>query len=146
MAKKQNNIVCISGGFDPLTTGHVSLINKAASFGDLIVIINSDEWLIRKKGYCFMPLEQRMHILWSLKNVTEVVLVDDSDGTVCKALRRIDPHYFANGGDRTSANPAEDAVCKELGIEQLFGIGGGKTASSSELVKAAAEKIYANKG
>lgn len=140
-----DKIVCVSMGADPLTSGHIDLITHAAVYGEVIVILNSDEWLIRKKGYCFMPWQQRAKILLALKNVVQVISVKDSDNTVCEALKCINPDYFANGGDRTIADPAENKVCKNLEIEQLFNIGGIKTASSSELVKAAAEKIYANK-
>ena len=136
-----NKIVCVSMGADPLTGGHIDLICSAQSYGKVWVILNSDEWLIRKKGYCFMPWRQRAKILISLKHVSHVIAVHDSDGTVCEALHRIKPHFFANGGDRITANPAEDAVCKELGIQQLFGIGGSKTASSSEMVKKAAQYV-----
>ena len=126
---------CVSGGFYPLHVGHLELISHAATYGNVRVILNSDAWLVRKKGYCFMPWDDRYKILISLKDVMRVVPVDDADGTVCKALADVKPNYFANGGDRAFANPAEDAVCQQFGIEQLFDIGGGKIASSSEIVK-----------
>lgn len=130
-------VVCISGGFDPLTHGHVRLVQDAARVGEVVVILNSDAWLVRKKGYCFMPYEQRREIMEALAGVIRVEPVDDCDGTVVEALARIRPEFFANGGDRTENNTPELALCVDYGIRPLFGIGGEKVASSSELVKAA---------
>ena len=127
--------VAVSGGFDPVHVGHVRMILEAAEVGDVIVIANSDEWLMRKKGYVFMPWEERAEILASIKGVLKVVTVDDSDGTVCEALRRENPTFFANGGDRKTDNTPEMDVCSELGIGLLWEVGGGKIQSSSELVK-----------
>ena len=127
--------VAVSGGFDPVHVGHVRMILEAAEVGDVIVIANSDEWLMRKKGYVFMPWEERAEILASIRGVLKVVPVDDSDGTVCDALRREKPTFFANGGDRKTDNTPEMDVCSELGIGLLWEVGGGKIQSSSELVK-----------
>lgn len=128
-------IVAISGGFDPIHIGHVRLINDAALKGDVVVILNSDEWLKRKKGFVFMDWLSRAYILRSIKSVKDVVRVDDSDGTVCDALKRLKPDYFANGGDRTSENTPELTVCLDYAITPLWNVGGEKIASSSELVK-----------
>ena len=133
--------ICVSGGMDPITSGHVDMIEHAATFGNVIVILNSDNWLIRKKGYCFMPYEQRKRILASIKGVWCVEPVDDSDGSVREALRRIKPDCFANGGDRTEDNTLEVDTCRELDIKMIFNVGGDKSASSSELVKNAAKKL-----
>ena len=130
-----SSICVVSGGFDPIHSGHIRLIREAANNGYVTIILNSDNWLRRKKGYVFMAWEERAEILRSIKGVKNVVAVDDSDGTVCEALRRINPDYFANGGDRTQENTPEQAVCEELGIEMLWGVGGGKIASSSKLVR-----------
>jgi len=126
--------VAVSGGMDPVHKGHVRMIQEAAQFGDVIVILNSDEWLMRKKGFVFMSWEERAEILSAIKGVTKVVPVDDSDGSVCEALRREKPTYFANGGDRTNKNTPEMEVCIDLGISMLWGVGGGKIQSSSDLV------------
>ena len=126
--------VAVSGGMDPIHFGHVRMIQEAAQFGEVIVILNSDEWLMRKKGFVFMPWEERAEIIESIKGVKKVVRVDDSDGSVCEALRREKPTYFANGGDRTNKNTPEMEVCTDLGISMLWGIGGGKIQSSSDLV------------
>jgi len=126
--------VAVSGGMDPVHKGHVRMIQEAAQFGEVIIILNSDEWLMRKKGFVFMSWEERAEILESIKGVKKVVRVDDTDGSVCEALRREKPTYFANGGDRTDKNTPEMEVCIDLGISMLWGVGGGKIQSSSELV------------
>jgi len=128
--------VMVSGGFDPVHAGHIRMIRDAANFGDVIVIANSDDWLFRKKGFVFMTFEQRAEILNSIKGVIIVDSVDDTDGTVCEAIRRLKPDFFANGGDRGRSNTPEQSVCEEMGVKLLWGVGGDKKlASSSELVK-----------
>lgn len=128
-------LICVSGGIDPIHVGHVKMIRDASKLGRVIVILNSDEWLMRKKGYVFMPWLERKEIIESINGVYEVVAVDDSDGTVCAALREIRPDYFGNGGDRTDQNTPEKQLCEDLGIEMVWGLGGGKIQSSSDLVK-----------
>jgi len=129
-----NKTIMLSGGFDPIHIGHVRMILAAAELGDVIIAANSDDWLMRKKGYIFMPWEERAEILRALHGVSEVVSVDDTDGTVCEALRRLKPDIFGNGGDRNNKNTPEKTVCKELGIKMAWGLGGTKVQSSSELV------------
>ena len=133
-AKTPYDTVVVSGGFDPVHIGHVRMILGAAEYGDVIVVANSDSWLYRKKGFVFMPWDQRKEILEALKGVVRVEWVDDRDETVCEALRRLKPTYFANGGDRKDNNVPEVAVCQELGIEMVWNVGGGKVESSSDLV------------
>jgi len=127
----------ISGGFDPLHVGHLRMIKEAARHGKLIVVVNSDEWLLRKKGYNFMSWEDRKELIESYSEVWKVESVDDSDNTVCEALRRERPDFFANGGDRAIGNTPEKEVCEELGIKMLWNIGGDKIRSSSDIVKEA---------
>ena len=135
-------IVAVSGGFDPIHVGHLRMMQEAADHGKLIVIINSDAWLKRKKGYVFMPWKQRAEILGNIKGVSLVTHVDDSDGTACEAIKRIRPSAFANGGDRKKNNTPEMQVCDELEIQMLWGIGGtDKPQSSSWLVKKAMEQL-----
>lgn len=128
--------ICISGGFDPIHIGHIRMIMGAVDYGNVIVILNSDDWLQRKKNYVFMPWEQRAEILRAIKGVISVQPVDDSDGTVCEALRRIKPDFFANGGDRNITNTPEQGVCEELGVKMLWNVGGGKVTSSQWYVDA----------
>ena len=128
--------IMVSGGFDPVHAGHIRMIRAAAEYGDVIVIANSDSWLHEKKGFVFMDFNQRAEILNSIKGVILVDSVDDSDGTVCEAIIRLKPTFFANGGDRGKKNAPEQDVCEEIGVELLWGIGGDeKVAASSELVK-----------
>lgn len=128
--------VMVSGGFDPIHGGHVQMIRDAAQYGNVIVVANSDDWLIRKKGYVFMSFEERAKILKEIKGVILVSAVDDSDNTVCEAIRMLRPDYFANGGDRGKNNTPEQNVCEQLGVEMLWGIGGDyKFNSSSDLAK-----------
>jgi cytidyltransferase-like protein len=128
--------VMVSGGFDPVHAGHIRMIRDAANFGNVIIIANSDDWLFRKKGFVFMSFEQRAEILNAIKGVILVDSVDDTDGSVCEAIRRHKPTYFANGGDRGKTNTPEVSVCNELEIKLLWGVGGDKKlASSSDLVK-----------
>ena len=125
-----NKTIMVSGGFDPIHVGHVRMIIEASQYGGVIVVANSDEWLYRKKGYNFMGFNERREILMALKGVIAVVAVDDEDGTVCEALKKIKPNYFANGGDRTKNNTPEQTICEDLGIEMLWSIGGQKIQSS----------------
>ena len=130
-------IVCVSGGFDPIHIGHVRMIQDAAKLGHVIVIANSDEWLVRKKGYTFMPYEERQEILYAIKGVVDVVEAKDDDDTVCETLRHLNPHICANGGDRGDRNTPEMEVCKKLGIQMVWGMGGNdKPQSSSWLINA----------
>ncbi|HCY82673.1 MAG TPA: hypothetical protein DHV22_14305 [Xanthomarina gelatinilytica] len=130
--------VMVSGGFDPVHAGHIRMIRHAAQYGDVIVIANSDDWLYRKKGFVFMEWEKRVEILNAIKGVVIVDSVDDSDGTVCDAIKRHVPTYFANGGDRGRSNTPEQSVCEELDVKLLWGIGGEeKIDSSSDLAKKA---------
>ena len=122
------DFVAISGGFDPVHWGHVKMIADAARHGPVMVIVNSDDWLKRKKGYVFMPWKERAYIL-------VVTAVDDSDGTVCEALIRHRPSFFANGGDRKQENTPEMEICEDLGIHMLWNVGGHKIQSSSDLVE-----------
>lgn len=125
----------VSGGFDPIHVGHVRMINEASRYGNLVVVLNSDEWLLRKKGYVFMPWDERAEIIRSMRCVTTVVSVDDRDGTVCDAIKKIKPYFFANGGDRKTDNTPEKEICKLMDVRMLWNVGGGKVQSSSDLVK-----------
>lgn len=116
------------------------MITEAARLGEVVVILNSDKWLTRKKGKPFMTWADRAAILRGLKGVREVIAVDDGDGTVCNGILDIHRRYadfklvFCNGGDRKAGNTPETALCEGFGIEVAWEIGGGKKASSSGLL------------
>ena len=126
--------VVISGGFDPIHKGHIDLMKEASKLGELTVILNSDTFLHNKKGYVFMPLEERMEIVHAIKYVSHVIEAVDTDQTVCETLRIVKPDIFCNGGDRTEKNIPETDICKELKIKMKWNVGGTKIQSSSELV------------
>ena len=144
-------IVAVSGGFDPIHIGHIELLKEAEALGDkLVVIINNDNWLKKKKGIVFMNESERKAILEAVRYVDEVLVTghpeNPTDMSVCKELEKLKPDIFANGGDRdkkdagnpsSSLNP-EQALCQRLKIEMVFNVGkSGKIQSSSELVKKA---------
>jgi D-beta-D-heptose 7-phosphate kinase/D-beta-D-heptose 1-phosphate adenosyltransferase len=128
-------IVVVSGGFDPIHVGHLRMMKEAAEHGKLTVVINSDAWLKRKKGYVFMPWEERAELISALSCVDKVIEAKDDDRTVCETLKELRPDIFANGGDRGVNTTPEAKLCEELGIELIWNIGGGKVRSSSKLVR-----------
>ena len=134
-------IVVVSGGFDPLHSGHIAYFKSARKLGDkLVVAVNSDDWLTRKKGRPFMPFHERCNIIQELSCVDQVIGFNDEDDTACNAIfqmlstkRRSDTVIFANGGDRTSDNIPE-MIYDE--VEFAFGVGGeDKKNSSSWILK-----------
>ena len=130
-------IVIVSGGFDPVHSGHVSYLEQARQLGDmLIVALNSDEWLTRKKTRAFMPFSERAAVLRAMRCVDEVIEFDDSDDSARMAIHQVRRQYlhdhiiFANGGDRTKENiPEMDVLDLNLSFE--FGVGGKNKANSS---------------
>lgn len=135
--------VAVSGGFDPIHIGHVRMFENARKLGDrLVVILNNDNWLRAKKGFAFMPEEERAEIIKAFPFVDDVVITNhvpnDPDRSVRRELEQLKPDIFANGGDRKNENDIpEAAVCKKYGIEMVFNIGyGGKVQSSSWLTNA----------
>jgi cytidyltransferase-like protein len=133
--------VITSGYFDPIHRGHIRYLQEAKKLGYLIVIVNNDEQAILKKGFVFMPCEERMEIVRSIGCVNKVVKSVDEDLTICRTIMLLANEYtsataiFAKGGDSTADNVPEMELCKELGIKVIFGVGGAKIQSSSKLVK-----------
>lgn len=137
-------IVLVSGGFDPCHSGHIAYFKEARKLGDLLVVgLNSDSWLTRKKGRPFMPFEERAAILEELTSVDSVICFDDSDNSACDAIKRVQEMYpdaeiqFANGGDRTYTNtPEMDKYGKCNRVRFHWGVGGeDKRNSSSWILK-----------
>lgn len=135
----------ITGGFDPIHSGHLNAFNKAANLGRVVVGLNSDNWLVRKKGAFLLPYKERSAVITNLATVYDVLPSwDDEDGSACGAIRQFysmykdskTPLMFVNGGDRvpSGANEQEFNLCTSLGIVSAFGLGGGKTASSSNFL------------
>ena len=132
-------IVVVSGGFDPIHSGHIEYFKSAKSLGDkLIVALNSDNWLEKKKGKFFMPFEERESIVKSISYVDEVIsFEDDVKGSCINALEKVkllypnDQIYFTNGGDRDKKNIPEMSVS---GISFLFGVGGNEKKNSSSWI------------
>ena len=141
--KHADTWVMVSGGFDPIHIGHVRMFEKARKLGDkLVVVLNNDNWLRYKKGFAFMPEQERKELIEALPCVDKVVLTghkpNTDDISICNELRKIRPAIFANGGDRKpDGDPVpEVAVCKEFGIKMVYNVGrGGKVQSSSWMVK-----------
>ena len=133
-----SKVVLVTGGFDPLHSGHIKYFKEAKLLGDrLIVGLNSDEWLERKKGKAFMPWNERLCIINNLQMVDEVFTFMDDDDSAINFIKQVKAHYpndkiiFANGGDRTSENIPEMAV---EGVEFVFGVGGENKANSSSWI------------
>ena len=133
-------IVVVSGGFDPIHSGHIAYLSSAKDLGDkLIVALNSDKWLKNKKGFAFMPFKERKIVLEAINVVDSVRAFEDDELGSCKnVLEEIKNEYegkkiiFANGGDRSKTNIPEMEV---KDIDFVFGVGGNdKKNSSSELI------------
>lgn len=139
--------VAVSGGFDPVHIGHIELLREAKKLGGkLVVILNNDHWLKKKKGFVFMNERERKAVLLAIRYVDEVVITSHPDNpadmSICRELEALKPEIFANGGDRdkkdaddksSSLNP-EQELCNRLGIKMVFNLG-KKMQSSSELVR-----------
>ena len=145
------NVVLITGGFDPIHSGHLEYIRAAKDKGDLLVVgLQSDEWLKNKKGVYFLPFGERCKVLEAVRHVDKVISFDDSDGTAYRAIQKVKGMYkgdniiFANGGDRTpeTEQPEESNI---QGVTYLWGVGGDKTNSSSVILKKYLDAINKNK-
>jgi D-beta-D-heptose 7-phosphate kinase/D-beta-D-heptose 1-phosphate adenosyltransferase len=133
-------IVLVTGGFDPIHSGHIAYFKAARTLGDMLIVgLNSDDWLERKKGRAFMPWNERLCIVNNLSMVDEVFTFNDDDGSARHFIQQVRAHYpdaeliFANGGDRTANNiPEMDVVDPNLRFE--FAVGGTDKKNSSSWI------------
>ena len=144
------NIIILSGGFDPVHKGHIRMFREAANLGAQVIVgLNSDDWLTRKKEKPFMSWDERAEILESCKFINQVLPFDDWDDTandvikkVCELYNGYDVNiYFANGGDRKKGNVPELDICKNLNVIMLWNVGGGKIQSSSWLINGGKDEV-----
>ena len=138
-------IIILSGGFDPVHIGHVRMFEAAKGLDAMVIVgVNSDAWLSRKKGKPFMPSSERVEILKAFKSIDDVYTFNDDDDTACDLIKKVILKYsgnknmkifFGNGGDRTNKTTPELQFCNQNNIEMIWGVGGGKIQSSSDLIK-----------
>ncbi len=131
-------IVATSGGFDPVHPGHTSSIHESHKYGDtVVVIVNGDNFLTKKKGKPFIDLKTRSHIMSYISGVDYVIPFEiEDDQTVCVALQKLKPHVFTKGGDRIDETSIPEwRICNEHGIEVVSGVGLDKNWSSSDFLK-----------
>lgn len=136
-----NKYYIVSGGFDPIHEGHISMIRDAAGKSDgVILLLNSDTWLCRKKGKNFMEFGSRKIVCENIKGVVEVYGFNDDDGSASDGIRIVREKYpnadlvFANGGDRVKENIPEGIACEKYNVALEFGIGGSNKANSSSWI------------
>ena len=133
-------VVIVSGGFDPIHSGHIEHFKEAKKLGDILIVgLNSDEWLTRKKGKPFLPLEERLAVVKSMRPVDSAVPFNDDNNSsidlIKKALVLFDDVLFANGGDRTQDNiPEIDEFDKDPRVQFAFGVGGSHKQNSSSWI------------
>ena len=161
----KKSVIILSGGFDPVHKGHMRMFREASNLGHQVIVgLNSDSWLARKKGKPFMEFYERKEILEGIKYISNVLPFNDSDDTAKELLHRVRTMYnsgtfnhsyndtnptgrndyqiyFANGGDRGKGNVPELDVCKELDVTMLWGVGGGKIQSSSWLINGGKDEV-----
>ena len=136
------NVVLVTGGFDPLHSGHIEYFKEARKLGGKLVVgLNSDEWLTRKKGRPFMQFKDRLAIIKELSIVDDVISFDDSDDSACGAIyKTLATHgnikvIFANGGDRTNTTTPEYETYGNLPYcDFVFGVGGENKMNSSSWI------------
>ena len=145
--KMKKKYIAISGGFDPIHSGHLNLIDDASKIASVIAIVNNNDFLLSKKGFIFLDENERLQILSSIDGVDEIFLSIDEDHTVNKSIQYLvdsgkNIEFFGNGGDRKSLEDIpEGEVCKNNNIELVFNLGGEKSQSSSALAVSLYDQI-----
>jgi cytidyltransferase-like protein len=141
---KKYDIMILSGGFDPVHKGHVRMFKAAKNMSRKVIVgINSDAWLVKRKGKGFMNFAERAEIVGAFRFVDEVMMFSDADDTAIELLVHVQKLYpdlsiaFGNGGDRTDKNTPEKGFCDAYNIDMIWQVGGGKVQSSSELIEKA---------
>tara|TARA_B100001559_G_C16198569_1_gene483374 strand:+ start:202 stop:648 length:447 start_codon:yes stop_codon:yes gene_type:complete len=135
-------ISLVTGGFDPLHSGHIDYFESAKNEGDLLLVgINSNQWLQRKKGRYFLDYKERVAVIKALYMVSDIIEFDDSDDTAIDAIKKTKELYpggrvvFCNGGDRGEINTPEYAIfINDNDVSFKFNVGGSKTNSSSKIL------------
>lgn len=139
------SICILSGGFDPMHSGHIRMFDHAKAIADKVVVcVNSDKWLEKKKGTHFLSLDERLFIVGAMKSVDDAISFEDDEfGSACNGIRAVVEKYgsgftymFGNGGDRNiNSTPSHEQVLGEkLGVEMVYGIGGDFKANSSSWI------------
>lgn len=142
---KDSPVYMTSGGFDPLHVGHLRCILGTVDLaekdgGYVVIMVNGDGFLRRKKGKPFMNQDERAEIIAGIRGVDAAIIWEDGTQTVVGAVEKLRPNFFTKGGDRAKPEDiAEWDICKEVGCEVLFNVGGGKVQSSSWLIKGTEE-------
>jgi D-beta-D-heptose 7-phosphate kinase/D-beta-D-heptose 1-phosphate adenosyltransferase len=118
-------VIALSGGFNPARKNHIAMILDASKIGDVVIILNSDEWCTRRSwnNQLFSKYENREGVLQHIPGVIDVIPADDADDTVCRTLAKLKPDFFGNGGSRDMSNTPEVQLCKEMGIGMMWYLG-----------------------
>jgi len=140
--QSKKSVIAVSGGFDPPNPAHAAMIMDASKIGEVVIILNSDEWCAQKRwnNKRFISWDKRRRILMEIPGVTDVIAVEDSDGTVCQALRELNPDFFGNGGTRTVMNTPEVDLCRQLGIGTVWFLGSKVTSEAEQVINDAITK------
>jgi|SRR6185436_9714666 len=151
----KKSIVITSGYFNPIHSGHIEYLRDAQKLGWWeVVIVNNNQQVVVKGTVPFMDCKERMHIVSQIQGVNYVVESVDHDATVCETIKLVVATFrflyptselefiFAKGGDRTLKNIPEKEICKQLGVKMVFGVGGGKSQSSSGLIQKAIDGYH----
>lgn len=133
--------IATSGYFNPLHVGHIRLFQAANKLGTYLIVIVNNDYQVRLKGSVpFMPERERLELVQSIEGVDLAVISVDFDKTVCDTLKMFRPHIFAKGGDSEPENTPEESLCRRLGIQLVYGVGGPKIQASSQLIHGAVQK------